>query len=50
LQAAVKNQKLIGDIQCAYCSYRDTCAKDLGINLNYSQDEIRKLKSILADK
>lgn len=50
LEKAIKNVSLIGDVQCKYCSFRDKCADDLKINLTYSQEEIKLLKSILKEK
>ncbi len=50
LQDAIKDKKLIGDIQCAYCPYKDKCASDLNISLEYSKEEKSKLKEILANK
>lgn len=47
LTKATQNKKLLGDVQCAYCSFRDTCAKDLGIKLTYSPEEVKTLKAML---
>lgn len=50
LELAKKNKLLIGDMQCKYCSFRDKCAEDLKIPLNYSGDELAKISSILKNK
>lgn len=47
LTKATQNKLLVGDVQCKYCSYRDKCADDLGIELTYTKDEIKKLKELL---
>lgn len=46
IQKATKNQLLLGDLQCKYCSYRDKCANDLEIPASYTDEEIKKLKQI----
>lgn len=48
LQLAIKDQLIIGDMHCKYCSFRDTCAKDLKIKLKYSPEEKTAIKKILA--
>lgn len=48
LTKASQNKKLLGDVQCAYCPFRDTCAKDLKVNLTYSPEEIKKIKALLS--
>lgn len=50
LELAVQNKVLIGDMQCKYCSFRDQCAKDLGIDLNYTEDEKKVFKQILKTR
>ncbi len=50
LEAAISGNSLIGDIQKKYDSYRDLEAKDLGISLAYSPEEIKILKNYLKDK
>lgn len=50
LEKAARNQKLLGDVQCAYCSFRDTCAKDLGISLTYSPAEVKVLKEMVKNR
>lgn len=50
LQKATKNQILIGDMQCKYCSHRDKCAEDLKIPLEYSKTEIATLKTYLKER
>jgi hypothetical protein len=50
LTKASQNKKLIGDKQCAYCAFRDTCAKDLGIELTYSPTEIKEIKNLLKSR
>jgi hypothetical protein len=47
LTKATQNKKLLGDMQCAYCPYRDKCAEDLGITLEYTPAEIARLKQCL---
>jgi len=49
LQAAVKGQALVGDVQCKYCSFRDQCAKDCNTSLTYSEDEVKQLKAVLKN-
>lgn len=50
LTKATQNKKLLGDIQCAYCSFRDVCAKDLNISLTYNPQEIKMLKDLLKQR
>ncbi len=50
LTKATQNKTLIGDMQCKYCSFRDTCAKDLNIPLTYTPEEIKTLKGLLKDR
>lgn len=48
--AAAKNDKILGDIQCAYCAFRDTCAKDLGVVPEYSASEIKQIKEMIKKR
>lgn len=50
LKAAIKGELLIGDMQCKYCAFKDKCASDLNIELNYTEAEKKKLKLILNNK
>ena len=50
LTKATKGSLVIGDMFCKYCAYRDKCSEDLGINLNYTPEELRVLKKILASR
>lgn len=50
LEKAGKNAKLIGDVQCAYCPFRDKCAADLGIELTYTPEEVKRIKNILKTR
>ncbi len=50
LEKAGKNTKLIGDIACAYCNFRDKCAADLGIPLTYTAEEVKQIKGILKNR
>jgi hypothetical protein len=50
LEKAVKNNGLVGDVQCKYCPFRDKCAGDLGINLTYNADDVKILKGILKNR
>lgn len=50
LEKAAKNTKLLGDVQCAYCPFRDKCAEDLKIPLTYSPEEVKQIKAILKNR
>lgn len=50
LQAAAKNQKIIGDFKCVYCPFRDKCAEDQGVELTYNASELSQIKKILKDR
>lgn len=50
LQKAAKNQLLIGDKHCTYCSFKDKCSTDLGIPLTYSPQEVKEINSILKNR
>lgn len=50
LTKAVKGELVIGDMQCKYCAFKDKCAADLGISLDYTAQEKTRLKAILASK
>lgn len=50
LELATKNQLIIGDLKCKYCSFRDKCAADLEIPLTYDPNEINAIKRILKNR
>lgn len=50
LDKAKDDKLLIGDMQCKYCPFRDKCASDLKIDLNYSADEKKIIKNILKTR
>jgi hypothetical protein len=50
LTKATRNQLLLGDTQCKYCSFRDKCAEDLNINLTYATEELKVLKAKLGER
>lgn len=50
LEKAIKDQVVIGDIQCKYCVFRDRCAKDLGVELSHNLAEKQVFKSIINEK
>jgi hypothetical protein len=49
LTDAIAGRKLIGDVQCSYCAWRDKCATDLGTPLEYDKDEVAKLKQMVKN-
>lgn len=50
LTKAAKNDAIMGDMQCKYCSFRDKCTGDLGISLTYNQDELSEIKKELKNR
>lgn len=50
LEQAARNNLLLGDKQCQYCSFKDKCAKDLGVTLSYTKEEIGVIKGLISDR